>query len=87
MLVALMVAVGLYYEEQAGNSQAALEGGADEILVAATAVRKPPQPELASINDCESPDLKSLHQSEIDSELQQTDDNCNNGIEGKPKNP
>ncbi len=42
-LVALMASVGFYYEKQA-----ALEAGKDTILVAATAVRIAPEPELES---------------------------------------
>lgn len=40
MLVASMASVGLYYENQAGGSQAAPEFGMDHSLAAATAIRR-----------------------------------------------
>jgi hypothetical protein len=66
MLVGLMAAVGFYYENQAGESQAKLEAGADNILVAATAVRNVSEPEQASDIDCESLDSESLNPESLD---------------------
>lgn len=48
MIVALMAAVGLYYEDQAGASRAGMQSGTDSILTAATAVRKVSVPEPVS---------------------------------------
>ena len=74
MLVGLMAAVGFYYENQPVESQASLEPGADNILVAATAVRKVSEPELASDINCESLDLESPDCGENGTGSQQTDD-------------
>jgi hypothetical protein len=74
MLVGLMAAVGFYYENQAGESLATLEAGTDNILLAATAVRKVSEPERASDINCESLDLESLDCSESSTESLQTDD-------------
>lgn len=51
MLVALMAAVGFYYEKQAG-----FETGTDSTLVAATVVNVVPEPERVSDVDRESID-------------------------------
>ena len=74
MLVGLMAAVGFYYENQAGESQAKLEAGADNILVAATAVRNVSEAEQASDIDCESLDSESLDCIEKPTVSQQTAD-------------
>jgi hypothetical protein len=58
MLVGLMAAVGVYYENQAGESLATLETGTDSTLVAATAVRKVSEPERTSDINCESLDCQ-----------------------------
>ena len=74
MLVGLMAAVGFYYENQAGESQANLEAGTDNILVAATAIRIVSEAEQASDIDCESLDSESLDCIERPTGSQQTAD-------------
>ena len=54
MLVALMAAVGLYYENDVNQSRVSLEAGTDHVSVAATAVMNVSEPEQASYLDCES---------------------------------
>ncbi len=68
MLVALMAAVGLYYENDANQSRVSLEAETDHVLVAATAVMKVSEPEQASDLDCASPDLESLSRRESGTE-------------------
>jgi hypothetical protein len=82
MLVALMAAVGFYYENQASESQAGLEPGADNILVAATAVKKVSEPEQA-------PGVKPgiLDHCENDSKTRQAGDICNNSPDEETINP
>jgi hypothetical protein len=87
MLVGLMAAVGFYYENQTGESQANLEAGADNILVAATAVRNVSEAEQASDIDCESLDSKSLDCIEKPAGFQQTDDTHHNGMDDETIKP
>jgi len=81
MLVALMAAVGLYYENQAGESQDNPDAGKGNILVAATAVKIVSEPEPASDIDCESLDLESLDCGENGIESQHTEDMKNSGMD------
>ncbi len=48
MLVAFMALIGVYYENQAGGSQATLESGIDHSLVAATTIRRTAVPVRSS---------------------------------------
>ena len=87
MLVGLMAAVGFYYENQAGESQANLEAGTDNILVAATAVRKVSEPEQTSDIGCESLDPESPRCVEKPAGSQQTDDTHLNGMDDETIKP
>ncbi len=92
MLVALMAAVGFYYENQAGENLAGPEAGTDNILVTATAVRKVAEPEPTSDTDCESqdtesPDAESLDCGENGAEFQPTDDMHNSGMDEETFKP
>jgi len=87
MLVGLMAAVGIYYENQAGESQANLEAGTDNILVAATAVRKVSEPQQASDIDCESLDPESPRCVEKPTGSQQTADMHHNGMDDETIKP
>jgi len=87
MLVGLMAAVGFYYENQADESLASLEAGTDNILVAATAVRKVSEPERASDINCESLDLESPDCGENGTGSQRTDDMNNRVMEEETIKP
>ena len=87
MLAGLMVAVGFYYENLAGESLANREAGKDNILVAATAIRKVSEPERASGIDCESLDSESPDCGENDTESQPSDDFHKAGMDEESNKP
>jgi hypothetical protein len=87
MLVGLMAAVGLYYENQAGESQVKLEAGTDNILVAATAIRTVAEPEQASDIGCETLDPGSPDCVEKPTVSQQTGDMHHNGMDQETIKP
>jgi hypothetical protein len=87
MLVGLMAAVGFYYENQAGESQANLEAGTDNILVAATAVRNVSEPEQAPDIGCESLDPGSPDCVEKPAGSQQTVDMHHAGMDEETIKP
>ena len=80
MLAGLMAAVGFYYENLAGESLANGEAGNDNILVAATAIRKVSEPERASGIDCESQDLESPDCNENSTDSQRSVDLLQGGM-------
>jgi hypothetical protein len=87
MLVGLMAAVGFYYENQAGESLADQGAGKDSILVAATAVRKVPEPERISGIDCESLDSESPDCGEKHTGSQPSDDFHQDGMDEESNKP
>jgi len=87
MLAGLMAAVGFYYENLAGESLANGEAGKDNILVAATAVRKVSEPVRASDIDCESKGLESPDCGENSTRSQQSVDLLQGGMNEESISP